>query len=78
MSTDLSEFGGGIRISERLRPLPEHLQTGQPEAAELPAETTNSECYCSECLNRVTVGPGGDEYGHELACEWSCYERRQA
>lgn len=73
MSTDLSAFDAGIRVSDRLRDLPTHLTTTQPDDAEMDAERSRSECYCRQCANRVTVGPDGDEYGHELTCEWSCY-----
>jgi len=63
--------------SPRLKGTGDHLVKEKPDTSELPADE-DAECYCTDCQNRVTVGPDGDEYGHELACEWSCYERRQA
>jgi len=60
------------------RPVGNHLTAETaPKGAKFSANPQRSEYWCRDCRKRVTVGTGGDEYGHSTDCDHSTYRGGQ-
>lgn len=66
-------LGGGVPEHARAGHLTMDASQAGGESNGLTANADRNECWCVECNSRVTIGPR--EYGHELTCEHSSYER---